>query len=141
MTAKTATWLIWLGSCIAFLGLCAFPAAYGPNGDKTLASAGLTVLSMGMMLLSAGVYIKARALGQGVTRSSATSTKRGRRSNCDLCQQNEPVIQCRVHTLHLCGECLGDHYDFRKCAYVPSTRRSSSKTTVATRAGGALIHS
>jgi hypothetical protein len=28
-----------------------------------------------------------------------------------------------VHQLHLCADCLGKHYDFRSCAYVPSTRR------------------
>jgi hypothetical protein len=30
-----------------------------------------------------------------------------------------------VHEIHLCGNCLGDHYDFRSCAYVPSTRRTA----------------
>jgi hypothetical protein len=45
------------------------------------------------------------------------------RGGCDLCGTEAPVVNCRVHQMHLCGECLGQHYDFRSCVYVPSTRR------------------
>jgi hypothetical protein len=124
MATKTATWLIAIGSCLAFLGLCALPAAFGPNPDETLLSGGMTILSMGMMLVAGGLYIKARTFPEMLARSSASQTKRGRKPNCDSCGKYEPVIQCRVHQVHLCSDCLGGHYDFRSCAYVPSARRS-----------------
>jgi len=127
MATKTGTWLIGIGVCLAFLGLCAFPAAFGPNPDKNLLSGGLTVLSTGMTLVAGGLYIKARALRGAPASNSANQSKRSRKASCEQCGQDEPVIQCRVHQLHLCGDCLGDHYDFRTCAYVPSTRRSTAK--------------
>lgn len=136
MAAKTGTWLIGIGCCIAFLGLCALPGAYLPNSDKILLGAGLTILSTGMMLVAGGLYIKARSFPETVAGGSASSTKRGRKATCDGCGKNEPVIQCRVHQVHLCGECLGNHYDFRACAYVPSTRRSTAKASAFSQASG-----
>ena len=137
MATKIATWMIGIGGCISFLGFCAFPAAFEPNPDKTLLSAGLTVMSTCMMLVSGGLYLKAGVIRQGATSGAAAQTKRGRKANCDRCGKNEPVIQCRVHQVHLCGGCLGDHYDFRACAYVPSTRRSTGKAAAYAQAGGA----
>ncbi|MBZ5655369.1 MAG: hypothetical protein LAO56_08810 [Acidobacteriia bacterium] len=138
MATKTGTWLIGIGVCFAFLGFCAFPAAFGPNPDKTLLSGGLTVLSTGMTLVAGGLYIKARTLRGAAVSGSASQTNRGRKASCEKCGKNEPVIQCRVHQVHLCGGCLGDHYDFRTCAYVPSTRRSTAKGAAYTHAGRSL---
>lgn len=133
MATKTATWLMAIGSCLAFLGLCALPAAFEPNWDKSLLGFGMTILSAGMMLVAGGLYIKARTLQE----TASGSSKRNRKADCDRCGKNEAVIQCRVHQLHLCGNCLGDHYDFRTCAYVPSIRRSTAKALAYTRASGA----
>lgn len=135
MATKTGTWLIRIGACIAFLGLCGLLAAFEPNRDKTLLGAGMMVLSTGMMLVAGGLYIKARTFRETVA-SNASPGKRGRKANCDRCGKNEPVIQCRVHQVHLCGDCLGNHYDFRSCAYVPSTRRTTAKTLASAHASG-----
>lgn len=138
MATKTATWLIAIGSCLAFLGLCALPAAFGPNPDETLLSGGMTILSMGMMLVAGGLYIKARTFPAMLARSSPSQTKRGRKASCDICGKYEPVIQCRVHQVHLCGNCLGAHYDFRSCAYVPSVRAGAkTKASAYAQAGSA----
>jgi len=137
MAKQTGTWLIVIGACIAFLGLCSFPAAFGPNADKSLLGAGMAILSTGMMLMAGGLYIKARTFSERTSEDAAPQTKRNRKANCDRCGKNEPVIQCRVHQLHLCGECLGEHYDFRSCAYVPSTRRNPTKAAAYTQASGA----
>ena len=137
MATKTGTWLIGIGGCIAFLGLCALPAAFGPNPDKTLLSAGLTILSTGMMLMAGGLYVKARTYNEKNTGDTGPQAKRSRKANCDHCGKNEPVIQCRVHQVHLCSDCLGNHYDFRSCAYVPSTRRSTTKAAAYRQASGA----
>ena len=137
MATKTGSWLIRIGCCIAFLGLCGLAASFEPDRDKTLMAAGMMVLSTGMMLAAGGMYIKARTFPETAASNSASQSKRGRKANCDRCGKNEPVIQCRVHQVHLCGECLGAHYDFRSCAYVPSTRRSTAKAVAYSQASGA----
>ncbi|HUM06473.1 MAG TPA: hypothetical protein VLT90_13495 [Terriglobales bacterium] len=128
MTGKTSTWLIASGCFIAFVGLCFLPAAFGPDPDRTMLGAGSVILAMGLFVMSGGVYIKARAFNSGAP-ANAPSGKRARKAICDRCGQDEPVIQCRVHQVHLCGDCLAEHYDFRSCAYVPSTRRGTTKST------------
>jgi hypothetical protein len=137
MATKTGTWLITMGCCIAFLGLCTLPAAFGANPDKTLVGVGMTILSTGMMLVAAGFYLKSRNFGEWAAGRTESQTKRGRKAICDRCGKNEPVIQCRVHQVHLCGDCVGKHYDFRACAYVPSTRRSTAKASAHSQASGA----
>ncbi len=133
MATKTGTWLMAIGCFIAFVGLCFLPAAFGPDSDRTMLGAGTMVIAIGVLLISGGFYIKARALGATAAPAGATaSAKRNRKSICDRCAQEEPVIQCRVHQLHLCADCLSNHYDFRSCAYVPSTRRGApAKSTAA----------
>ncbi len=37
----------------------------------------------------------------------------------------------------MCADCLGQHYDFRTCSYVPSTRRTAAKTKNLAKARGA----
>jgi hypothetical protein len=137
MATKTGTWLIAMGCCIAFLGLCALPAAFGANPDKSLMGIGMTILSTGMMLIAGGLYVKSRNFGQWAAGRPDSQTKGSRKAPCDLCGKNEPVIQCRVHNVHLCGDCLGRHYDFRWCAYVPSPRRSHVKAAAYAQASGA----
>jgi ribosomal protein S14 len=134
MAAKMSNWLMATGALIAFVGLCFLPAAFGSGADKTMLGAGAVVAATGIMLISAGFYVKARSIGTEATAVNATaSAKRVRsKSSCDQCGQDDPVIQCRVHQIHLCGTCLSKHYDFRSCAYVPSTRRAvASKSTAA----------
>ncbi|HEY7617101.1 MAG TPA: hypothetical protein VH744_09880, partial [Terriglobales bacterium] len=60
------------------------------------------------------------------------------RGACDLCKVEMPVVHCKVHQVHLCGHCLGEHYNFRSCVYVPSTRKTLSKAakSMAARARG-----
>ena len=137
MATKIGTWLIAIGSCIVFLGLCALPAALGANPDKTLLAFGMTIISTGMMLIAGGLYIKSRNFGQRVSNRSESHTKRVRKALCEQCGKNEPVIQCRAHKVHLCAACVGRHYDFRSCAYVPSSRNSNAKATAYAQASGA----
>jgi ribosomal protein S14 len=133
MATKIGNWLMAIGAFIAFVGLCFLPAAFGPGADKTMLGAGAVVVATGILLIAAGFYVKARSLGtEAIPVSAPASTKRGRgKSSCDQCGQDEPIIQCRVHQIHLCATCLSKHYDFRSCAYVPSTRRGiPSKTNM-----------
>jgi hypothetical protein len=132
MAAKHGTWLIAIGCLTAFAGLCLLPAAFGADPDKSMLGAGAVFFSSGLMLVAGGVYVKARVLGGSASSNAPGSGKRTRKASCDRCGENEPVIQCRVHQLHLCAECLTSHYDFRACAYVPSTRRgAASKASAA----------
>jgi|SRR5882672_2434767 len=132
MSSKTGTWLMAAGAFIVFVGLCFLPAAFGADGDRTMLGAGSVVIAMGLVMIAGGFYIKARELATGAPATAPTSAKRNRsKSICDQCVENEPVIQCRVHQLHLCADCLNKHYDFRSCAYVPSTRRGNPKSSAA----------
>lgn len=130
MTGKMSTWLMAFGCFIAFVGLCFIPAAFGPDADRSLLAPGSVIFSMGILSIAGSVYVKARTNPSAAVESAAPS-KRTRKASCDRCGDQEPVIQCRVHQLHLCGDCLAGHYDFRACAYVPSTRRSAPKSTAA----------
>ena len=133
-TKKIGTWLIAAGLFAVFMGLCFLPAAFGSDPDRSMLGAGLCVFSVGMLMISGGVYAKARSLGSGASTTAPVTAKRKLKgkSNCDKCSEGEPVIQCRVHQVHLCPDCLGTHYDFRACAYVPSTRRGATvKSTAA----------
>jgi hypothetical protein len=127
MTAKTGTWLIVVGFLIIFIGLCFIPAAFGNSPDKTMLGAGLAIFATGALAIAAGFYVKARRLSAQAGSAAAHPVKRSRKSNCDRCAKNEPVIQCRVHQLHLCADCLNEHYDFRSCAYIPTTRRTNAR--------------
>lgn len=129
MTAKMSTWLMAFGCFIAFVGLCFIPAAFGPNPDPSMLAPGSVIFSMGILLIAGNFYVKARTHMSTQPENTAAPTKKTRKASCDRCGQDEPVIQCRVHQLHLCGDCLAGHYDFRSCAYVPSTRRSTPKSS------------
>jgi hypothetical protein len=134
MGTKTGNWLMAFGALIVFAGLCFLPAALGSDGDRTMLAGGFVVASAGLLSIAMGFYTKARSLGTPPASAIApVVSKRSRsKANCDQCAQQEPVIQCRVHQLHLCADCLTRHYDFRSCAYVPSTRRGApSKATAA----------
>lgn len=126
MAAKTGSRLIVIGSLVMFVGLCFLPAALGDNPDKTISGFGLTVFGTGALLAAAGLYVKARFLTQQAGPAATARPKRPRKSNCDRCGKDEPAVQCRVHQVHLCPDCLREHYDFRSCAYIPSTRRGAS---------------
>ncbi|MBI3474554.1 MAG: hypothetical protein HY010_02390 [Acidobacteria bacterium] len=125
MATKTGNWMMAVGALIVFMGLCFLPAAFGPDADRTMLGAGFVVVSMGLLTISSGFYVKARNMeGPAEPASGSANAKRTRgKAICDQCGEDEPVIQCRVHQLHLCANCLSAHYDFRSCAYVPSTRR------------------
>jgi hypothetical protein len=121
---KASSWAIIAGCFLMLAGLCFLPAAFGEHPDSTILASGIGVFALGALTSAAGLYLKAQAL-----QSSASSPiipkpqVKKIRGGCEICGTEIPVIHCRVHNLHLCGTCLGGHYDFRSCAYVPSTRR------------------
>ena len=129
MSSRTGSWLIASGVVFGLLALVVAAAGTQPGTDSSqiTALAGCA-LSMGLLMASGGTYLKARALqGGGISASSTPKTRV--RGGCDLCAGDAPVIQCKVHQLHLCPACLGEHYDFRSCAYVPSTRGRAPRTS------------
>jgi hypothetical protein len=132
---KLGTWLIVIGCFFALLGLTVLPAAFTAGEDKSLLNISVLAISFAMTLSAGGLYLKARAF-PSATEADAGNGKRARKGNCDTCGKQEPVIQCRVHQLHLCGDCLAKHYDFRSCAYIPSIRRNT-KGSAYSQASGA----
>jgi hypothetical protein len=125
MGQKASGWAIAVGCFLMLSGLCFLPAALGAHPDEDILGGGICLFAMGALVAASGVYLKARALQAGATASPSKAESKRVRGGCDLCGTDSPVINCRVHQLHLCGNCLGAHYDFRSCVYVPSTRRTS----------------
>jgi hypothetical protein len=115
------------GALLLFVGLCVLAAGLGRNADPDQLIAGAGCFSMGALMIAAGIYLKARALQSGAPAPKEQANPKRSRGGCELCATEQPVIQCKVHQLHLCGTCLAQHYDFRSCAYVPSTRAGSNK--------------
>jgi hypothetical protein len=126
MSSKNSNLMIAVGAFIVFLSACLLPAALHNESDASLiASAGAT-FSLGILTIAAGVYLKTRAL-QRERNAEPAAAKKKVRGGCELCASQDPVIQCRVHQLQLCPTCLANHYDFRSCVYVPTTRRPATK--------------
>ena len=132
MSSTTGTWMIAVGALAAVIGLIMLPAALGEHPDTSLLVLGACCFSLGSMVAASGVYFKARALqgkGGSAAPGESKNTVRRVRGGCDVCHGDLPVIHCKVHQVHLCADCLGQHYDFRTCAYVPSNRRNGTKTS------------
>jgi len=129
MSSKTATWIIAAGVLMMFIGLCFLPGALGPHPDADMLEMGACLFSLGAFVVAAGIYAKARvlqlAIASGEPRKQPATANQRVRGGCDLCGSQAPVVQCKVHQLHLCGDCLAQHYDVRSCAYIPTTRTAS----------------
>jgi hypothetical protein len=130
MSGKLSITAIIFGCALILLGLSFLPAAFSADHDQTILGAAICAVSFGALLISAGLYLRARAL-QTAAAGPGKAQPRTVRGGCDLCGTESPVIHCRVHQLHICGECVGQHYDFRSCVYIPSTRRPGATKPLA----------
>ena len=122
--SKASTWAITIGCLLMVAGLGFLPAAFGEHSDPSLLGAGISLFAFGALVAAGGLYLKARAL-QSLAPAAVKPQPKRTRGGCDLCTVEIPVINCRVHQLHMCGDCLREHYDQRSCAYVPSTRKAA----------------
>jgi hypothetical protein len=131
MSSKTANWIIAAGVVLMFIGLCFLPGALGDHPDADMLEIGGCQFSLGALIIATGIYAKARAvqfaIASGEPRKESGISNQRVRGGCDLCGSEAPVVQCKVHQLHLCGSCLAQHYDVRSCAYVPTTRTATTK--------------
>jgi hypothetical protein len=128
--------MIAAGVLAMLMGLGCLPSALGAsNPDQGLLGLGVSLFSFGALIVAAGIYVKALAL-QSRSESEPAPPKKRVRGGCELCGTEAPVVQCKVHQLQLCGNCLADHYDFRSCAYVPSLRKPAGKSGKAMAARG-----
>jgi len=129
MSSRTANWMIGAGALIMFLALCFVPSLVGQHADPELMLPGVGLFSCGALFLAGGIYLKARGVKASIEAgdyAKESGTKRGK-SGCDLCGSEAPVIHCKVHQQHLCGNCLAEHYDARSCVYAPTTRTATAK--------------
>ena len=136
MALKIGSWLVGAGCFFAITGLCFLPAAFGLHKDIEVLTAGGVLFSTGMVLAASGMYMKARHWAQGMP-IGARLGKKGVPKLCSLCSKHEALIQCRVHKMQLCADCLAKHYDFRECAYVPSVPQAASRSKAHSHASGA----
>ncbi len=132
MSTKTASWIIGAGVLMMFIGLCFLPGAFGPHPGQDMLEIGACQFSLGALIVAGGIYAKARvvqfAIAAGEPRKEVATANQRVRGGCDLCGTEAPVVQCKVHQLHLCGTCLTQHYDVRSCSYIPTSRTSSNKS-------------
>lgn len=129
MSSKAGNWIIAAGALGIFAGLCSLPAAFAEHAEPYMIAVAGSLFSMGMLMVASGIYLKARALQEqsGPAANEPAAAPRKQRGNCDLCGGDVAVIHCKVHQLHMCSTCMAEHYDFRSCAFVPTTRRPSAK--------------
>lgn len=122
MFSRIAISLILLGCLVFGTGLCFVPAMMQNQNDVGVVALGGSLISMGALIAAGGLFAKARALRASVIADFPEMKQR--RSGCELCATDAPVIYCKVHQFHMCPACLAQHYDFRSCSYVPSNRES-----------------
>ena len=136
MGGKLSSAVIIFGCAFILLGLSFLPAAFSHEHDPTILGAAICAVSFGFLSIAAGFYMKTRLM-QGTAKAGPGTQGKSVRGGCELCGTESPVIHCRVHQLHICGDCVSAHYDFRSCVYIPSTRRPApaKPLTKAARAG------
>jgi hypothetical protein len=124
---KKLSGLAIIGGCLLMLvGLSLVPAALSQHEDETILGAGMCAFAFGALIAAAGLYLEARVLKSAADSPGGAKPSKQIRGGCDLCGTESPVIHCRVHQLHICGNCVANHYDFRSCVYIPSTRRPAT---------------
>ena len=131
MSGKLSSVVIILGCASILLGLSFLPAAFSHDHDQTILGAAICVVSFGLLNVAAGFYLKTRVLQSAANAGPSKAQPKAVRGGCELCGTESPVIHCRVHQLHICGECVSQHYDFRSCVYIPSTRRPAASRPLA----------
>ena len=122
MGRKLSLVLIVVGSLLMLFGLTLLASGAAERQDESISGAGICGFSLGALICTSGVYLRARAAQAAVPANPKPQPKA--RGGCDLCGVESPAVMCRVHQLHLCPNCLAKHYDTRSCVYVPSTRRA-----------------
>src|SRR5713226_10056566 len=131
MGKKVSSWLIIFGCFLMVGGIGFLPATLGNHPDPTILDSGIFLFSLGALTVAGGIYVMAVALQGNSVAEPAKPQARRSRGGCDLCGTEVPVVNCRVHQIHLCGDCVAKHYDFRSCVYVPSTRRPAPAKAMA----------
>src|SRR5256885_8574655 len=128
MSSRLANLLIGLGAFGILIGLCLFPVAMGAHGDSSLLPMGACALSLGSLAVATGIYVKARtAQPAAETTAEHKAHPKRVRGGCDICHGDFPIIHCKVHQVHLCTDCMREHFDVRSCMYAPSTRGQAGK--------------
>ncbi len=124
MGRKLSLLLVIVGSLMVLLGLTFLASGLAQSQDDSISGVGICTFSLGALICTTGVYLRARAAQAAVPANPKPPSQPKARGGCDLCGVESPAVMCRVHQLHLCPNCLAKHYDTRSCVYVPSTRRA-----------------
>jgi len=130
MSSRSGSLMMAFGALMLIGGLCFLPAAFSEKGQSDLLAPGAALFGFGALVTAGGIYVKARMLQAAIQAGDfgkEPAPSRRSRGGCDLCGTEAPAVQCKVHQLHLCGNCLAQHYDVRSCAYVPSSRAAAAK--------------
>ena len=138
LTDKILKTLIVIGVLTCFSALLALPAALAGNKDQELLGTALAFFGLGALMIALSLYLQSRALQSRISADPnviAALQSGKRKGTCDNCKSAIPVIQCTMHRVTLCANCLVQHYDSRGCVYVPATRKNPrARATAAGRA-------
>ena len=137
MSSKAGNSLIAAGALLVVVALVCLPAARSEADRASIVAFAASLFSLGTMATAGGFYLKARMMSASNSGNQSADNARRIRGGCDLCAGDAPVIHCKVHQLHMCPACLAQHYDFRSCAYVPSTRKPTSRGRALAKTRGA----
>ncbi len=125
---KLSLGLIVVGVLIMLLGAAMLIGAYGAKTqDPAALSGGGSTFSVGVLMISAGLYTKSRATGAPAAAAEAAKTEQpgGKTRKCAVCGTAASVVRCTIHPVTLCAGCLAKH-DTVDCYYLPASRRSQS---------------
>ncbi len=120
--------MIIVGALVSLAGVMALPSALSGNKDPELLGTALAFFGMGAVLMALSFYLQARALRSQINADPniiAALQAGKRKGTCDSCKAAGAVIQCTMHRVSLCPNCLAQHYDSRGCVYVPAVRKNA----------------
>ncbi len=128
LTDKILKTLLVVGVLISFAGLVAIPGALSGHKDQELLGTALAFFGLGTLLVAVSLYLQSRALRSQIDADPnllAALQGSKRKGPCDNCKSAGSIVQCTMHRVYLCANCLVQHYDSRGCVYVPAVRKST----------------
>jgi hypothetical protein len=120
--------IIALGSILAAAGVICFLALFGQGQSDAIRAIGSACFAIGVLIVSAGVYLDARRLRVQVEVPASVSPSKPKKADrlCSSCNRGTAVLFCRVHIQRLCLECFEKHDDGSNCSYVPAKRATAA---------------
>jgi hypothetical protein len=116
-----------IGSVLATAGIVCFFALTGQIDAETIRAVGSVLFSIGVLIISGGLYIEARRIQMRYEAPKLAKPKDKKTERlCSSCNRDPSVVFCRVHVVRLCPACFEKHDDGKNCSYVPARRATAA---------------